>query len=444
MVGRLTEAPEYRHGWESPAVAALLDHEARRQAWLDILVALARAQASLGIIPAYAADDIAGHARADALDLDLLVERTRATSHSTLGLIEAFTRLVPERSRGFVYYGATVQDVTDTWSAMLMRDTARLVRADAVRARAACARLAADFRDTPMAGRTHGQPGTPITFGLKAATWADELDRTLERLDQGSVRWSCAQLAGSTGGLAFFGDDGPALRSAFADLLGLGDPGISWTSTRDRVAEFGTTMTLLTGCLARVGDEVYELARPEIAELAEPAVAGAVGSITMPHKRNPEFSEHLSTLARLVRAASGVLAEGLVSAHERDGRAWKAEWSALPDVALFSGRSAALAATLLEGLVPDPAAMARHLGPGAASEAVLVGLSERLGKHRAQSLLQHVLAGRGPDDAVDEIAAAADVTADDVRAWMASPVPGSPGAMVDHVLGRAASGDECP
>jgi len=433
VAARLTEAAEYRRAWQSPDVAALLDE--RRQAWVDILAAVAREQAVLGIIPDWAAHDI-GNLRAADLDLDLVARRTAETSHSTLGLIEALQLLLPERSREFVYYGLTVQDLTDTWFAILMRDTARAVRADLCRCRDAAAGLAARHRDTPMAGRTHGQPGSPITFGLKAATWADELDRAIGRVDEGSRRWSTVQLAGSTGTLAFFGEIGPALRAAIAGALGLADPGISWTGTRDRVAEFGTVMALATGALARVGDEVFELQRPEVAEIAEPLVEGAVGSITMPHKRNPEYAEHLSTLNRLVRAATGVLLEGLVSVHERDGRSWKAEWAAIPDIALYSGRAASIAADLLEGLRVDTEAMARNLGPGAGSESLLIELSARLGKHAAQSLLQQQLTGRAPTEAAADIAASAGVDVAEVLAWIQSPPTGSAGAMVDEVVGR--------
>jgi len=404
------------------------------QSWLDILAALARAQATVGVIPDWAATEITACAEADDLDVELIARRTRETAHSTLGLIEAFALLLPERSRQYVYYGITVQDLTDTWAALLMRDAGALIRADLLVARSAAARLAAEHRNTPMAGRTHGQPGSPITFGLKAATWADELDRCIDRIDQGQQRWATVQLAGSTGTLAFFADTGPALRAAFASELDLADPGISWTSTRDRVAEFGTVMSLASGCLGRIGDEVYELQRPEIAELAEPSSDSAVGSITMPHKRNPEYSEHLSTLARLVRASASVLVEGLVSSHERDGRSWKAEWAALPDVALYSSRAAALAADLLEGLHVDSTAMQHNLGSGSASEALLIGLSQHVGKHRAQALLQVTLRDQTPDQAVGEIAKAAGLAESEVRKWLATPCLGSSGAMVDHVV----------
>src|SRR3712207_3729585 len=135
--------------------------------------------------------------------------------------------------------------------------------------------------------------------------------------------------------------------------LGLGDPGISWLTARDRVAEVGTVLAMAAGTLARIGNEVFELQRPELGEVREPVADGVVGSITMPHKRNPERSEHLDTLARLARASAAVLMEGMSGVHERDGRSWKAEWVALPEVCLLVSTSCAMAADLLEGLDVD-------------------------------------------------------------------------------------------
>ena len=106
----------------------------------------------------------------------------------------------------------------------------------------------------------------------------------------------------------------------FCAELGLADPGISWLTTRDRVAEFGGVLAMVCGTLARIGNEVYELQRPEIGELREPTTGDAVGSITMPHKRNPEGGEHLDTLARLVRAN----AAGAAGGHGRRARARRA------------------------------------------------------------------------------------------------------------------------
>ncbi|MFE3452612.1 lyase family protein [Nonomuraea sp. NPDC059194] len=441
MATRLTESPEYAQLWTTPELSAIF--ERRMQTWLDILAALAAAQAELGLIPDAAAGQIAEHARAERLDLAFVAAETRRTSHSTLGLIRGLQRLLPEPAREYVYYGATVQDLTDTWFGLVMRDAGRLVRDDLIRAHGSLLRLAAEHRDTVMSGRTHGQPGAPITFGFKVATWADEVGRHIVRLGEGDARWSVGQLAGAVGVLGFFEPYGPRLRELFCARLGLRDPLVSWTSARDRVAEFGMVMSMAAATLARIGNEVYELQRPEIAELSEGTARAAVGSITMPHKRNPEISEHLDTLARLARAASGVLVEGMTGGHERDGRAWKAEWAALPDVTLAAGTAASLAADLVDGLVVDAGRMRENLrrtGHRWASERVLAELSRRVGKHRAQDLLQEALQEAHSADLVSVLAARGVADPADLAAWTASPELGTASAMVDAVVARGTPG----
>ncbi|MGW5686192.1 lyase family protein [Nonomuraea sp. NPDC003754] len=433
MATRLTESPEYAHLWSTPRLRAVFDQ--RLQTWLDILAALAAAQAELGLIPAQAAGQIAEHARAERLDLAFVAAETRRTSHSTLGLIRGLQRLLPEPAREYVYYGATVQDLTDTWFGLVMRDVGRLVQDDLVRTHGSLLRLAARHRDTVMSGRTHGQPGAPITFGFKAATWADEVARHIVRLSEGAGRWSVGQLAGAVGVLGFFEPHGQELRERFCARLGLRDPLVSWTSARDRVAEFGTVLSMVAATLARIGNEVYELQRAEIAELSERTAEATVGSITMPHKRNPETSEHLDTLARLARAAASVLVEGMAGGHERDGRAWKAEWAALPDVALAAGTAAALAADLVDGLVVDAGRMADNLArTGWASERVLAELSRRLGKHRAQDLLHEAL--RADADLVTALASSGVADPADLARWTARPELATAAAMVDAVVAR--------
>jgi adenylosuccinate lyase len=441
---RLTDSPAYTHLWSTPALAGIFGEHRRLQTWLDILAALAAVQAEHGLIPAAAAEQIAAHARADLLDLDLVAAETRRTGHSTLGLIRGLQRVLPEPAREYVYFGTTVQDLTDTWFGLVMRDVAGLVRADLVRGHRSLLRLAAAHRDTVMAGRTHGQPGAPITFGYKAATWADEIRRHIVRIDQGTDRWAVGQLAGAVGVLGFFEPLnaeplGLALRRSLCERLGLRDPVISWTATRDRVAEFGAVLSMVAATLSRIGNEVYELQRPEIGELSE-APSETVGSITMPHKRNPETSEHLDTLARIARAAAGVLTEGMVAGHERDGRAWKAEWMALPEVALTAGTAAALAADLVDGLVVRADRMRANLdrsGRRWTSERVLAQLAGRLGKHRAQEAMQTALASAGDAaDLGDVLAAHGVADPADLDAWMAHPAVATAGAMVDAVVAR--------
>jgi adenylosuccinate lyase len=435
---RLSSSALYAHLWGTSETDVLFDEQAMIQSWLDVLVALARAQASLGIVPPAAAEAIAAGAKVEALDLEFVAAQTRLTSHSTLGLIRGLQRVLPEDVREHVYVGATVQDVTDTWFGTVLREVGALVWRDLRAVEERLLALAAAHRDTVMAGRTHGQPGSPITFGFKVASWADEVRRHVDRLREGRARWCVGQLAGAVGALAFFGADGPELRARFCAEVGLADPGVSWLTSRDRIAEFGGVLAMVCGTLARIGVEVYELARPEIGELAEPAAPGAVSSITMPHKRNPEIGEHLDTLARLARSSSAVLLEGMVAGHERDGRAWKAEWVALPEVCQLTAAALHLARGLLDGLEVHPDAMAATVERfgGLGSERVLAGLSARIGKHRAQQALHEILREEGAGLAAG-LAARGLATADEVRAWSTGAAVDAAAEMVDTVLARA-------
>jgi len=438
VTARLTESMLHGHLWGTAELRAVFAEPARLQGWLDVLSALAEAQAELGIVPAPAASAITAGARVAALDLDYVAAETRRTSHSTLGLIAGLRKVLPDDAGEWVYYGATVQDVTDTWTALAVRDVCGVLWRDLRRLEERLLELAEEHRDTVLAGRTHGQAGAPTSFGLKAASWADEIRRHLDRLREGGPRWFVGQLGGAVGTLAFYGAAGTELRELFCARLGLGDPGVSWTSSRDRIAEFGGLLALVTATLARIGTEIYQLGRSEIDEVREPASPGAVGSITMPHKRNPEASEHLDTLARLVRAAAGVLMEGMIAEHERDGRAWKAEWVALPEACLLAGASLAYAVDVVDGLEVNADTMRSNLGPYSGSEQALALLAPRLGKHRAQDLLQQALAaGRDKRLSLIDALREADLVDDVLERRLAEPFLGAAGEMVDTVVRRA-------
>ena len=380
----------YAHLWGTAEVEALLSDEPRLQAWLDILAALAQAQGEVGLIPPAAAEEIGTQARVELLDLDFVVAQTRATSHSTLGLIRGMQQILSPEAGEWFCYGATVQDVSDTWCALVARDVGGIVGRDLRAIESALVALAGQHRATPMAARTHGQPGLPITFGYKAAVWAAEVRRHLERLRQGQERWLVGQLGGAAGTGSLWGDRRRPLQERFCALLGLSLPEGPWISARDRLAEFGGLLAMVTQTLGKIGNEVLQLQRPEVGEAAEPFTPGAVGSITMPHKRNPERCEHLVTLARLARADAGVLVESMVVEHERDGRAWKAEWAAFPGLCRLTAASLALGRAVIEGLVVDPGAMAANLGARGGyvlSERVMQALSDRVGKQSAHLLV---------------------------------------------------------
>ncbi len=446
MDARITDSELYGHLFGTDELRAIFGERARLQTWLDILVVLAEVQAQLDIIPAEAAAGIARGGSVERLDLAFVAAETRRTGHSTLGLIHGLQRVLPPDASEWVYYGVTVQDLTDTWTALAIKRVGAVVSRDLRVVERHLLDLAQRERNTLMPGRTHGQPGAAITFGFKAAGWADEVRRHLERLRQGAPRWLVGQLAGAVGTLAFFGEKGLDLRKRFCQRLGLSDPGISWLSSRDRLAEFVHLLAMVTSTLGRIGNEVYQLQRPEIAELREPAGPERVGSMTMPHKRNPEVAEHLVTLSRLVRAQAAVVLEGMVQEHERDGRSWKAEWVAFPEACLLAGAALAFAKELLSGLEVKQTAMAKNLEASRgyfASEQVLALIAPKVGKHRAQALLQEALQSgreRGVliEDALrDTEGLLSHLDPERLRQAVLVPDAGLAGAMVDEVVRRA-------
>ena len=380
----------YGHLWSTPEVAELFSDRGRTQSWLEILAQLAEAQAELGLIPTEAARGIAENARVDLLDLDEVGKRTRATGHSTLGLIQCLKQALPEEAKEWVYYGATVQDLSDTWTGLVMKRVGAVAYRDLRAIEAALLDLATAHRDTTMVGRTHGQPGLPITFGFKAAVWASEVRRHIERLKESKSRLQVGQLAGALGTCSFWGPSALKLQRLFCERVGLRAPDMTWLTARDRIAEFSTMVAMSTATIAKIGNEIYNLQRPEIGEVRESFRSGVVGSITMPHKRNPELSEHLGTLARVVRSGAGLALEGLVHEHERDGAAWKPEWVFLPELCMAASACLAFGRELVGGLEVDGERMASNLREQEGyvmSEPVMQALTVKLGKHTAHEVV---------------------------------------------------------
>jgi adenylosuccinate lyase len=411
MPVHLTDSLIYLNSWGTPELRALFDDLPRTRSWLEILATLAETQAEFGLIPPEAAQSVATTCRTVELDA-VFFEEVRlgfeATNHSTLGLIRALQRRCPGSSGEWLYYGATVQDITDTWTSLALQQVQAILHRELKAIETNLSQLALKHRDTVMAGRTHGQIGLPITFGFKAAIWALEVRRHRQRLSELQSRINIGQLGGGVGSLSSLGTNALELQWSFMHRLGLNAPLISWTNARDSIAEWFNLLALIASTGDKIGQEVYNLQRTEIGEVSEGFVPGTVGSITMPHKRNPEISEHLGTLARVIRHDAALINESLVHDHERDGRSWKAEWAVLAETSLAAGKLLALLHTLTENLVIHADRMLANLeatGGFVLSEAVMLALAVRIGKQSAHTLVYETAmhahtVGRGLKEAI--------------------------------------------
>ena len=390
MPTHIMDSPIYGAAWNTDEMRAIFDDVPCLQRWLDVIVALAEAQADLDLIPRDVIPEIKRVCRVELLDMAALARAYAETGHSMLGLIRELKKLSGSAAGEWIYYGATVQDITDTATAIALRQVWQIIFRDLRQIESNLLALAVAHRDTLMVGRTHGQAGLPITFGYKVAVWIAEVRRHLERLKDVAKRMGEGQLAGGVGSLSSFGARAFDLQASFLARLGLRPPLISWITARDTQAEFFGLLALIAATFDKLGHEIYNLQRTEIGEVREGFVSGTVGSITMPHKRNPEISEQLGTLARLIRHHVDCLTESLVHEHERDGRSWKVEWGVIGPLCGMMGALLHLSTTVTAHLEVDRARMRANLEAtrGAmVSEGVMLALARHTGKQTAHDLV---------------------------------------------------------
>jgi adenylosuccinate lyase len=393
MPTHISDSVIYQGSWGTRETRALFDDKPRTRAWLEILASLAESQAEVGLIPAEAAGQVAETCRSVTLDDSFFNEVRQgfeATNHSMLGLIRTISRRCPGDSGEWFYYGTTVQDVTDTWMMMAIEQVWKLIYHGLRELEEHLLTLAHEHRDTVMSGRTHGQQGLPITFGFKIAVWARENRRHIQRLEVLRPRLGVGQLAGGVGSLSSYGPRGIELQDKLFARLGLRSPTIVWNTARDVIIEWFQILTLITGSSDKYGQEVYNLQRVEIGEVSEGFSHGTVGSITMPHKRNPEIAEHLGTLARVIRHNTAMIAESQNHDHERDGRSWKVEWAMFPSTCMAAVKSVELTTSMIANLDVFPERMMANLEASQGyilSEALMLALAQHVGKQTAHTLV---------------------------------------------------------
>jgi 3-carboxy-cis,cis-muconate cycloisomerase len=379
----------FRDAFGTPAMRAVFDDEALLGRYIEVEVALARAEASCGVIPAGAAAEIAARCNLAGLDRDLLRVETDNVGYPILPIVHQLAKQCGEAGR-YVHWGATTQDIMDTATVLQIRAGLALIDADLADLRGILVGLAAKYRDTPMAGRTHLQQALPITFGYKVAVWLAMFDRHAERLDQLRPRVLVGQFAGAAGTLASLGDKGLEVQAALMAELGLGVPAATWHVARDGLAETVNLLALITGSLGKVALDIMLLAATEFGELYEPFVPGRGASSTMPQKRNPISSELMLAAAKAVRQHAGLMQDAMVQDLERATGPWHAEWIAIPESFVFTAGALHQAKFALGGLIVDEARMRANLGMSRGlivAEAVMMGLAPHLGRQTAHDVV---------------------------------------------------------
>lgn len=376
-----------------PEAEELFSRDGRFARWLQVEAALASAQAALGIIPQKIAGDIREAAHVEKLDLDRYDEFYRKTNHPMVSMLRLLEAAAGPESGQYIHLGATTQDVMDSAMALALKKMSEWTRAKLVSIQNSALDLSETYADTLMMGRTHNIQALPITFGYKAAIWADELERCIQRLDQSQERILAIQLSGAVGSMVSFGEDGAAIQAHMANELGLSVPAVCWHASRDRLAEFTGELALTGGCLGRIAKEVYSLMGSELGELSEPWERGKVGSSTMPHKINPTTSQHMMSLARDIRYHHAAVLEMMWVDHERDIMHFVGERQHIEACCVAAAELLDRADDLMAGMQVNERAMLANLdklGGLTQSEHVMLELGRKIGKQRAHELVNEI------------------------------------------------------
>jgi 3-carboxy-cis,cis-muconate cycloisomerase len=394
-----------------PVAEALVSDEAWLQAMLHAEVALVRVQSRLGVVPAAAADIVAGCADADGFDLVALAQQARESANPVVALVQALTervRLVDGDAAHYVHRGSTSQDILDTAAMLVAAQSLSQTLADLDRVAVAVARLADEHRLTPMAGRTLTQHAVPTTFGLKAAGWLVAVVDASGRLKRVRAQLP-VQIGGAAGTLAGYleyarlsgssDSESPATPEAlvrgFAAELGLAEPVLPWHSLRGPLADLGAALSYTTGTLGKIAVDVLSLTRTEVGELTEPSATGRGTSSAMPQKRNPVLAALIRSAALQVPALVSVLSHSQLAEDERSAGVWQAEWQPLRECLRLTGGAAEVAAELTEGLQVHPERMLANLamtGGLIVSERIAAVLAPVLGKTAAKTLVSSAAA----------------------------------------------------
>ena len=373
-----------------PGIRTLFRLENRWQSWLDVEAALALAQAELGMVPRDAAEAISRAARLELLDRARIDEGFARTAHTIVPLVWELARVVGEPAGGWVHWGATTQNITQTGDLLVLRQAHRILLDLIGRALAAMAELAERGAEIAIAGRTHGQHAVPATFGFKVAVWIDELIRHSERLRQAEPRVFVAMLGGAAGTFASLGAQGSEVQARMAARLGMTPMAVPARTIHDHVAEYVCLLGMLGATCGKIGREIYTLMKTEFGEVEEPVPPGTVGSSTMPQKRNPKLCQDIVAGAAELRATVPLALEAMQTEHEADRTTTLMIDHALERACVVAGDVLARLGSVLGGLRLDPARMRRNLdlsGGLIMAEAVMLELGGAIGRQHAHDVV---------------------------------------------------------
>jgi adenylosuccinate lyase len=371
--------------YSRPDMKRVWSEENKYNKWLEVEIAVCDAWAEAGVIPRQAIPKIK-LARCNIRRMEEILKETR---HDMTAFLGAVAESIGEESR-FIHLGLTSSDVMDTATSLQLVEAADILLQDIKDLTAVLAQRAIEHKYTVMIGRTHGVHAEPTTFGLKLALWVEEMRRNLHRLTEARQAIAVGKISGAVGNYATVS---PQIEQKACRKLGLEPAPISnQVLQRDRHAQFVTTLAVMAGSLEKFSTEIRGLQKTEVREVEEPFGSGQTGSSAMPHKRNPELTERVCGLARLIRGHALTSLENIALWHERDISHSSNERIILPDACLAMDYILALFTSVMKRLQVFPRRMKKNLemtrGLVFSQRVMLALINKRLSRQNAYEIVQ--------------------------------------------------------
>jgi len=395
MSASILDSSYFKDMFGTSAMREVFSDDRRFRSWLETEVALAHAEAKVGLIPADVPEKIAHAAKLENLDIPAMKAAYEKIGFPILPMVKQLAAACPPDAARWVHWGATTQDIIDTGLVIQMREGLDLLSHDLGAIILSLSALARNHKNTVMAGRTFQQHAAPITFGFKVAVWLDELLRHRDRLADVKRRALVCSYGGAVGILSTLDKDGIKVLEALSAELKLEVPAISWHTARDAWAELVFWLSMTCSTFSKIASEISTLMRTEIDEVREPFTQGRGGSSTMPQKRNPVSSPIIIAIGNRMRDFVPSQLTAMIQDHERAVATQPLEWLIIPEAFVLASGSFNHSRFLLDGLTVNSETMRRNLDMGGGllmAEAVMMGLAPMIGRGAAHELVNEVSA----------------------------------------------------
>ncbi|QXD32892.1 3-carboxy-cis,cis-muconate cycloisomerase [Candidatus Pelagisphaera phototrophica] len=376
----------------------VLSSEQRLKAMLVVEAALAVALHKSGIISEKQADAISEACASESFDANAIYANGSKSGTPVIPLVKeivAHARSKSEEAARFVHFGATSQDILDTATVLQLQEVVSQICRQLLKVESAFVNLAEEHSKTIALGRTLLQPGPPISFGLKVASWKAAVRRCRQRLETSASSALVLQFGGAVGNLSSLDKKGMHVAKHLAEELELPLPDAPWHAHRDRLVELASATGILVGSLGKIARDISLHCQGEVGELREASTPVKGGSSAMPHKRNPVGCMRVLAAANQAPGLVSSLLSAMPQEHERGLGGWQSEWPTLKTLFAAAELASVAMVEVSEGLEVDVARMKANLDATQElifSERLSSALLPKLGRLEAQKLVGNLVA----------------------------------------------------